>query len=509
MAISTLYRWREAVYGLDRGDWLPTLAPRHAGRQVSIECPAEAWEALKVDYLRLERPNFSDCCARLGKLAAAQGWTLPSATTLQRRMDAIPVELRVLARDGVEALKRMYPAQERDRSHLHAVEAVNADGHKWDVFVKWPDGTVGRPMMCAIQDLYSGMILAWRVDRSANKEAVRLAIGDMVERYGIPSHCYLDNGRDFASKWITGKTPNRYRFTVKDEEPSGILPLLGVTVHWTTPYSGQSKPIERAFRDMAQNLAKHPRFAGAWCGNKPDAKPENYASKAVPLDVFIATIAEGIVEHNARPGRDTKVCGKRLSFADAFAASYAQAPIRKATVEQQRLWLLAAEQISVGRRDGAIEMSGNRFWADFLVGYRGQKVTVRFDPQALQEPLHVYRADGGYLGAAECVAAVGFDNVDAARLHSRARKGWMRAQAEMLAAERTMSIEQLAALLPEPATPAPLPEAKVVRPFLPSRGSLAVQANPEEEDDYDWLTKSNEALRGQRGLHLVVNDGDD
>jgi putative transposase len=511
-AVSTLYRWREATYGLDRGDWLPALAPRHAGRQSETECSPEAWEALKADYLRLEKPNMTDCYRRLQQIAAVQAWTIPSKGTLERRIAAIPVEVRTLKREGTEALKRMFPAQQRTRGHFHALEAVNADGHKWDVFVRWPDGTIGRPMMCAFQDLYSGLILSWRVDRTANKEAVRLAFGDLVEAYGIPSLCYLDNGRDFASKWITGGTPNRFRFKVRDEEPSGVMTMLGVEVHWTTPYSGQSKPIERAFRDMAGGIAKHPRFAGAYCGNKPDAKPENYGNAAVPLDVFIKTLGEEIAEHNARLGRKNAVCGGRLSFAQAFAASYASAPIRKATAEQRRLWLLAAEQIRVDRRDGSITLEGNRFWGDFLAPFRGQFVTVRFDPQALQEPLHVYRADGGYLGSAQCTEAAGFNDVDAAREHSRKRKAFQRATRELADAEVSMSIKQLAELLPEPPAPAALPDTKVVRPFIPQlRTTTALKPVPDEDDDLNWLKESNALARQQRaGLHLIQGgDGDD
>ena len=502
---STLYRWREATYGLDRGDWLPALTPRHAGRQTEVECSPEAWDALRVDYLRLEAPNMVDCYRRVTAMAAERGWTVPSLQTMQRRIDAIPLELRTLARKGTEALKRIYPAQQRERGHFHALEAVNADGHKWDVFVRWPDGTVLRPQMVAIQDLYSGMILAWRVDRSANKAAVRLAIGDVVEAYGIPSLCWLDNGRDFASKWITGGTPNRYRWRMRDDEPSGLLTDLGVEVHWTTPYSGQSKPIERAFRDFAHGLAKHPAFAGAYVGHKPDAKPENYGNAAVPLDVFLATIGAGIAEHNARIGRKSRVCGGRLSFAQAFAASYAAAPIRKATAEQQRLWLLAAEAVRVDARDGSIQLEGNRYWSDALVAHRGQRVTVRFDPEALQEPLHVYRTDGAYIAAAECVAAVGFNDVNAAREHGRARKAWVRANRDLLAAERSMSIKQLADMLPEPAEPEPLPEPRVVRPVFTTRGNTAVAPAEPDDDDLHWLINNNEALRPSR-LRIVPTD---
>ncbi|WP_040507433.1 transposase domain-containing protein [Gluconobacter morbifer] len=99
-------------------------------------------------------------------------------------------------------LSRIYPAQQRRRDVFHALQAVNANGHRWDVFVKWEDGTIGRPVMVGFQDLFSDMILSWRIDKSENAETVRLAFGDMVETYGIPKMCYLDNGRNFASKWM-------------------------------------------------------------------------------------------------------------------------------------------------------------------------------------------------------------------------------------------------------------------------------------------------------------------
>ncbi|MFT8896736.1 MAG: transposase domain-containing protein [Acetobacter sp.] len=503
---ATIHYWYVDVRGFEKGDWLPALAPHYAGREKSAECPAEAWEMLKADYLRLEQPRFSDCYRRLQRVCGERGWTLPSEKTLKRRMDALPAPVLVLARKGVDALKRLYPAQKRDRGYFHALEAVNADGHKWDVFVRWPDGVIGRPVMCAFQDLYSGMILSWRVDRSENKEAVRLAFGDMVEEFGIPSMCFLDNGRNFASKWLTGGIENRFRFKVRDDDPVGILPQLGVDVHWTTPYSGQSKPIERAFRDMAQNVAKHPNFAGAWTGNTPMAKPENYASTAIPIELFLETISVEIREHNARVGRRTAVCGGKLSFQQAFAASYAASPITQATAEQRRLWLMAAEAIRVDRRDGTITLLENRYWADFLLEHRGQKVVVRFDPQNLQADLHVYRIDGTYLGAAGCHEAVGFADVDAARAHGQARRSFMRATREAMAAEKTLSLGELqSAYSKEIAAEDEKIEAKVVRPYRPVVQGNTALAMVEDEDAA--LAREEEEIAQTAALRNVIRFG--
>jgi len=509
--LSSLYAWERCVDGIDRHDWLPYLAPRHAGRSASVECSDAAWDFLKSDFLRPERPDFEACFRRLERAAKEHGWTLPSRRTLARRIDALPQELRVFARDGADALKRMFPAQQRDRGVFHALEAVNADGHKWDVFVRWPDGTVGRPMMVAFQDLYSGKMLSWRIDRSENKEAVRLAFGDLVEQFGIPDLCWLDNGRSFASKWLTGGTPNRYRFKVRDDDPVGILTQLGVEVHWTTPYAGQSKPIERAFGDFAGDVAKHPRFAGAYTGNDPLAKPANYGSKAVPLDMFLEVLEQEIAAHNARAGRRAAVCAGR-SFDETFAASYQTAPIRKATAEQRRLWLLAAEGISVGRTDGAIMLLNNRYWSEFLLQHRGQKVTVRFDPQRLHTDVYVYRLDGAFLGAAACVHAVGFADVEKAREHAQERGRFMKATRAAAKAERKLSIAEVAALLPTPEDPPPAPATRVVR-LVHGAGALQPIPQLNEEEESEGERRMLQALSQMRtagpgGPHLRIVEED-
>lgn len=459
----SVFRWLKSVEGFDRLDWLPHLVPRFVGRTKTADCSPEAWEYIKADWLRPEQPTLRACYRRLQRTAKALGWTIPSALALERRIrKEIPEAVITLAREGGDALKQLYPAQERDRSVFHALEAVNADGHKVDVFVKWLNGEIGRPLICAFQDLYSGLILSWRVARSENKEAVRLAFGDVVEQYGIPDEAYMDNGRAFASKWLTGRMANRYRFKIRDEDPEGILITLGVKVHWTEPYAGQSKPIERAFRDVCDNIAKHPDFAGAYTGNNPMAKPENYGNAAIPIDDFIRVFEDGIVEHNTRVGRRAALCRGR-SFMATFMDSYEQSPIRQATSEQRRLWLLAAEGVRASREDGSIRMMGNRYWAEFMTAHRGQAMIARFDPQNLQQGIHIYRLDGGYIGFAECWEAVGFNDTDAARRHGQARRSYMAAQKAILAAERRMTIEEVAALLPAIAEPPAMPTPGATR----------------------------------------------
>lgn len=505
VSLRTLYNWSELVAGVSRVDWLPHLQPRHAGRQAEAECSDEAWEWYKANYLRQSEPSHALCYRQLQRAASEQGWTIPSRKTLERRIAALDTTTRIYLRKGAEALKRMYPAQERDRSALHALEAVNADGHKWDVFVRFPDGEITRPCLVGFQDIYSGMILSWRVDKTENKAAVRLAFGDLVETYGIPDDVVFDNGRNFASKWITGGAPSRYRFKVKDDEPAGVVTEMGCQLHWATPFHGQAKPIERAWRDFANDIARDVRFEGAWTGNTVAAKPENYGNAAVPLDLFLKVVGEGVVEHNTRLGRRAKTCAGN-SFAETFATSYQQSPIRQATAAQQRKWLLPAEAVTARKPDGALHLAGNRYWAEFLINFIGQKLVLRVDPQALQQPAHIYRLDGAYIGAAPCVEAAGFFDMDAARAHARARNDFLRAAKAMAKAERSMTLDQVAALLPKIEAPEP-PETKIVRPFFAAAiGNAALKpANtPEIEADEDaFFTAFN---RSAARLRVVRNE---
>ncbi len=215
-----------------------------------------AWNHLASNYLRASGQSFRACYDATVEATEAHGWgPMPSYPTMKRRVDReLPTAVLIAAREGMDAATRLYPAQTQDRSHFHAMEAVNSDGHVFDVFVKWEDGSIGRPALVGFQDLYSGFVLSHRISQIENKETVRLAIADMIESWGIPEHVYFDNGRAFMSKWITGGMKTRFRLKVKDEEPEGVLTKLGVKVHAVRPYSGQSKPIERAWRDMVDRI---------------------------------------------------------------------------------------------------------------------------------------------------------------------------------------------------------------------------------------------------------------
>ncbi|MGB0914188.1 MAG: transposase domain-containing protein, partial [Phaeobacter italicus] len=472
----TLWNWLALIDGVDVADWLAYLAPRHRAtkpKRARATCSPEFLDWLRADYLRLGEPSFSACYDRAVALCKARSLRYLTSRTAHRWIDEnIPRVTQVLARQGVRGLEKCFPPQIRDRSGMTAMEGVNADCHKIDIFVAWPgiDKPV-RPQIVAFQDLYSGKILSWQVDLDPNKVAVMSAFGEMIETWGIPKHCLFDNGREFANKWLSGGVPSRFRFKVRKDDALGVLPQMGIRIHWAKPGHGQAKPIERAFRDIADRVALDPRFAGAYVGHKPDAKPEDYGSRAIPLDDFLRVLDQGVRDHNARPGRLSDTA-KGRSFDETFAESYAQAPIRKATPEQQRLWLMGQEVRKLHRTHGQLTLYKNGYWADWMNEYAGQTVALRFDPENLHAGLYVYALDGVFLGQAECRQKTGFFNLVGAKDHARLQRQRKAAEKALLKTMRPVSVDDLAAEMdavqsPAP-TPTPLVEAKVVE-ITPAR----------------------------------------
>lgn len=468
----TIWTWFQMIEGVRSDDRLPYLAPRNRAAVAwvrSKDFSPEFFEVLKADFLRLGPIPFADSYRRSVKIAQKEGWDILPERTMRRVMDRRVSKLtQVLAKQGVEALKRLYPPQVRDKTALAPMEAVNADFHKFDVFVSWPvpkgeKPIIGRPQMVAFQDIFSGRILSWRIDVNPNATAVLLCAGDMIETWGIPDHVLLDNGREFAAKAITGGASTRYRFKVRDDDIPGLFTSLGCQIHFATPYHGQAKPIERAFRDMAKSIALDPRFAGAYTGPHTQAKPEDYGSRAIPLEEFVRVLTEGIEEHNTRVGRRSEVAWGR-SFAEVFDEAYANTPIKKATEAQRRLWLMGAEGIRADKNTASVWFQGNEYWAEWLYEHAGERLIIRFDPAAYQDGVHIYSADNAYLGFAPCRQAVGFFDADEAKMMARYRKAWINAEKAALAAHRTLTAAEVGRMLDAAAPEALAPvEAKVVK----------------------------------------------
>ena len=518
VTVSALKSWWYQVKDADRSLWLPLLMDSYGAHSESREAAftPEAWAFFRADYFRNERPQFGSCYERLKRAASANGWVIPSPSSVKRKiLREIPKTHQTYLRDGTYALSRMYPSLIRTVAGIEAMEWVNGDGYKHNVWVRWHNGHIIRPKTWLWQDVRTRKILAYRCDESENTNMIRLALLDVVNKYGIPKHLTIDNTKAAANKKMTGGVKNRYRFKVREDEVQGIIPALGIQLHWTTVRygrgRGQAKPIERAFSHggLGELVDKHPLLAGYHAGDNALDKPDNYQGNKAGVDYesFILALEEGIQMFNERQDRATEICQGKLSFNQAFERDYAVTEKRWATPEQLRYLLTLHEEVTLKengtftlKAGGEVQGLRNRYEAYELIGTNHKKVVVRYDPNNLHDAVWVYSLDGTYLAEAHCTVDAAFGDTTAAQDHSRKEREFVRHTQKAAKAAQDMAIQEAAAYMP----PVEFEETEASEQMwavIKDGTSLRkVEIAPDDED----VNESEQALN--RGLAMLKKE---
>lgn len=438
----TVRRWYDTVRHLPRHDWTRKLLPAWTGPTATAAMSEEAFAWFKSECLSSSRPAYAACYRRTIDVATARGWSPVPApgglgAYLRRYRREVPLAVQVLARDGETALERLHPSLARDKSAMQANDVWTADGHRIDVMVRWPDGAYERPIGVAFQDVKYGPLLGWRWDRTENADLVRLAFADAATTYGLPGELWFDNGRAFAALANTGGCHWRYRNPPNPEkrgdEAKGIFTQLVPSIHWVLPHHGQSKPIERTWRDLCEEISRHPMFEGAYVGSDSSQKPENFDVKnAVDFEVFLKVANALIIRNNERVGRRSKSAAGRSLIA-AYTDGLSTIERRVLHPDQERLLWLASKEVTLTSQDGELSFLKNTYWSDELVQHKGERAVARFDPDRLHDGVHVYLvATSRYLGWAPCIKADGVSTVQEGRNIVRDRATFKRANKDLL-----------------------------------------------------------------------------
>lgn len=437
-APSTVYEWRKRIANREPNQWPMALVPDYGrnGRR-PVEVPPEIMAMIEGEWGTTSKPALKPIYRRAQKVAAARGLTLPSYPTILRRIDALPRLQKILMREGERGLDAAIPSMRRDYTGLSLHQMWNSDGRMADVHCRWPDGHVGRPVVVAFLDLRSRVFVGWAIGKSESANLVRQALADALRRTkAVPQRLYLDNGRAFASKEITGGQPTRYRFKVNEDDETGLATLLHAKVTWATPYNGKAKPIESAWNVVAENVDKRREFVGAYCGNAPHNKPETHdTSKAVPIELYERILREEIEAYHQREHRGDGMEGQspmqvyeRLS-PDCIAV--------QPTELQLKCCLLTAQQVTL-TREREIVVLGNRYGSDELLALNSKgPFTARYDPQDSTRPVHLFDGER-FLMEVPLIAKTGFLDRDAAQEFKRANNARKRAVREQVRSQHEM-----------------------------------------------------------------------
>lgn len=472
----SLKNWYYKVKDFERDVWVPMLVTQ-AGKNKTpkfAEFDDDAWSFFCTDYLRQEKPDFMFCYRNLQYAAELNGWKIPSRETVKRKIarDIPPLVLRFF-REGNYSVMMSLPPQRRTVAHLNALDIVNGDGYKHNVFVQWsddPNAKPIRPVTWFWQDVRTRKILAWCTDDTENPDSIRIALMRLIRQYGIPHQLTLDNTTSASNRQMTGRSSTRKRYKVREDDPIGVFEMLGVDVVHTSIIEGhghgQAKPIERTFGvgGLGVLIDKDQSIAGYHTGDSIDSQPEYYDHrKGVDKATFLSAVEQGVAKFNAQLGRDTELGNGVLSFDQIWERDYAKVTVRMPTEEQLRILMLLGESTKLDKKHGTFTLKSggektagyrNRYYAERLIGSPHDYVQVRFDPYNLFDDVYVYSMDGKFICSAVCVEDVAFDSMKAAMLQKRDRQALLRSvreQAKRIARmdEREMTAARAKFELPE------------------------------------------------------------
>ncbi|WP_406564444.1 Mu transposase C-terminal domain-containing protein [Methylophaga thiooxydans] len=175
-----------------------------------------------------------------------------------------------------------------------------------------------------------------------------------------------------------------------------------------------------------------------------------------------------------------------------------------------------AEAIKV-QKDGSFNLDAgsatgqgkNRYHAPALLDFAGQKITVRFDPQALHEIVYAYTLDNRYIGEAQCIEATGFGDTEAARSFNKHRTRFIKATKLAAKAEVAMDAMEVASRLPLQPQPE-VANPKVVRPLRPAPelGRHIPQPQLTDEQKQDLATFQAEFQQPQEPAAQIIRNDD-
>lgn len=382
LSAPTMYRWLKSW----REEGADGVVPKWGlSAQVGSSLSEIERGYLEFWYLAPEKRSARHC---YNLLRHALPDSQASYQTALRYLNSLPKPLVGFHRLGQTKFDSLFqPYIERDPTLYAPMQQVVSDHHCCD-FVVIKDGQVLRPWITTFQDYRTAKIVGWCPSVYPSSLSIMIAFYRMATDYGLPELIHIDNGKDYRSKVLNGKT-GKVR-VVNDqgiEEDAlihvhGAFGLLGCDVTFSMPYHGQSKGrMERTFGSLAEYFAKD---TGTYIGSNTVTRPEDAQlfyralnKKAKRLDVYKwEDFVRGFEAFTRFWNANWRGEGKGLDGMtpdEAFKAHTGQ--IRTADRETLALALTKPEVRRV--KENGVTVAGVEYWAQELFEFSGRDVIVR------------------------------------------------------------------------------------------------------------------------------------
>ena len=380
----TFYRWDERfrIKGLDG------LIPRYsAASGGSGESLTDAEKALLERFwLKDSRPTAKHAWRLLKENYPA---AVCSYQTALRYLHSLPAPVADFHRLGPTAFANKHqPFIDQNIWQYKSLDVVVSDHHCLDCVVMY-QGKLVRPWVTTMQDYRSGKILGWCPSVSPSSLSIIAAYYMAVIQYGIPRKLLFDNGRDYHSEMLNGKTTTAKVYTPErfGEEQEvhiqGLFFLVGSEVSFTKVYNGKSKGRqERYYQWIKEYVAKE---VGGYIGGDTTERPEaselyfrSINGKAKRNDIpgwqnIVEALSVMIPHINDTFTSDGK--GMDGKTAKEVFEENLPADVRHADRDTLRLALSKGELRKVS--NNVVEVRGIPYYHPDLFTYSGRQVIVR------------------------------------------------------------------------------------------------------------------------------------
>jgi hypothetical protein len=421
------------VRGYDEQLWPMLLLDNRRGqvRDRLVDIDERFLEKLKEFYLTKSQPSFDSARRSTIREIHSKGMDIPIPTcsnkTLWRQFNQhCPSESQITKRGSEKDWEeKFWPSMRRDRSSLRALQVLNGDGHYLDYWIDFGDGTKGRAVGSFWMDLASNYMFDPVIAKTENMDTIRRGFLDICEQVGVPEMVNIDNGMGYAGKDLSGRDHTRRRFKKQIDEAKGIWGLLGVKTIWAQVAHGQSKPIERAFGTIEEELKAFPELDKAYLGNCPDSRPDE-TRVPVPFDVFIQCVRLAVAHYNTQENRRSEgIKANGRSYRDIWLDKLAEAKaIGKPRQMEEWEWqycVMAGRVIKIPKSNGGRFTLHKNCYHDFeLSKWLGKKIQVRFNPDDLRS-VKCYTLEGEHICRANIEGMIHYLNTDQLRDYERAK----------------------------------------------------------------------------------------
>lgn len=412
ISVETLYRKWAAIREGDYGALVDMRGKARKGMSKMPEAIERVFLSLFLDESQLPVPRCIALTEEWAQQNMPEAMPLPGYHTFYRKAKAVPYPVMVLCRMGE---KKYYdlcsPYIRREYESINANDFWVGDTHTLDVESMGPDGTLHRLYLSAWLDARSGIFTGWYVTDSPGSQATLNALRKGILKFGIPSHAYVDNGREFLTYDIGGRGHRAKKRLADGSEPfapPGVFERLGIEMTNAIVRNARAKLVERRFEDVKNYISRlFPTYTGGNVVEKPNRlKAVLKRGEHIPTDAEVIaavdTLIEGYMNCDDYGGSVAEDKGK--SRIQVWHESLRNGVARRPASDDdlQLMLLRTSKPVRVGRRGVTLKLHGLEldFYTPELVNMRmKEKVYVRYDPEDLSS-VRVYDMEDRFL----CVA---------------------------------------------------------------------------------------------------------